>query len=204
MNKPFIVVLGLSNSGKDTFKEVALANGYDHSFKWVGNVKAAVEMLYDLPAGALEHDHYREMLVPQQDYTFLELLVKLFVENVELRPLALTMFKDAAKVKLRRLLYTGEGVISTDTRQPEEIDYINELALSYPVAVVRIRGRGVERDSDKYLDANWARVSNAASFWVINNNKDVDTFRHTCAIMVSNIESYHAQENNTTLRSTDL
>jgi hypothetical protein len=190
---PLIVVLGLSDSGKDTFADVALTKGYQEVFKWVGGVKRAIEHLYYLPLNALEEDVYRHQLVPGKDYTYLNLLVMLYKENVTTKPLALSMFKDAAKWQLRVKLMAGKSIIITDTRQPEELEFINTLAKEFPVAFVRITGRGVERESDVSLSSNVCSIDREqASYWTIQNKHDVGSFRQKCAMMVSAIGRYHA------------
>lgn len=193
MVKPFIVVMGASNSGKNHFADVALKNGYDVEFKWIAGLKRSLESLYELPVHALEFDFYRNSLVPNQSYTFLDLLIMLYREQEQADPLALRMFKEAAFNKLQSYLARDWAVVSTDTRSPREMLCIKELSESYPVALVRIHGRGTILDSDKSLDRNWQTVIPTASRWVMFNDSTLEDFTRHCVTMVRDIEMYHAK-----------
>jgi len=192
MVKPFIVVMGASNSGKNHFANVALDLTYDLEFKWIAGLKRCIENLYDLPSGMLEEDYYRNQLVPNQSYTFLDLLIMLYKEQESSDPLALRMFKEAAFSELQRYLANGWAIVSTDTRSPREMLYIREIAKSYPVALVKIVGRGTILDSDKSLERNWQAQVPTASRWVLHNDSDLDAYTLACARMVKEIEVYHA------------
>lgn len=193
VQKPLIVVLGGSNSGKDTLGTVALKNGYTDRFKWIAGLKGSIELIYGLPAGALEQSSYRNTLVPNKDYTFVELLVQLYEEQQVLDPLALSMYKDAAAYRLQELLKKGKSVVATDNRSPQNMQHIQEIAKQYPVAMVRIiNPAAVIRSSDLHLLQNWTTPVPGASYWTIHNNADLATFERLCAILVGNIVTHHA------------
>lgn len=167
------VFLGRSRSGKDTAYRFANELHPGTLVKFANGIKKMVEQSYGLPEGAMEIDHYRNMVMPDSGKTFLEFLVESFKFYSEHAPM---FWANMTLQKLRASLELGRDVYLTDLRMPAEITAVCKLSEKYPLHLMFLeRSKSPIIPADKFIDQNLRELLGCSkSEMFVNNNGSLE------------------------------
>jgi predicted kinase len=118
-----IAIFGYSRSGKSTIARILSRQGYQH-YTMGQPPKDLFERAFNLPAGAMEMDEYRQALFPGSNQTYLEKL-KLMWAEIPGTVLA-DIFHHQRRTTLDKMAQHGNIVIES-IRNPEEGEIITDL-----------------------------------------------------------------------------
>lgn len=165
------VLLGLSNSGKDTAAGFMLAD----NIKFSAMMKRTLEKWYGLNEGDLDNKFVRSQIVPGESFTYLDVMVRAYHawqaidDKLTVRP---------TTKQIRQSLEAGRDVVLTDIRKEVEVEAVRELSKEgHNVVLVHIFGRQGEQrlSSDAKLEELFEELRHFANDVIgLQNNGDID------------------------------
>ncbi|MFB2876880.1 hypothetical protein [Floridanema aerugineum] len=182
-----IVILGNSGAGKDTVTEVLKAEvGNCIVHKWSAPMKRMLEYAYDLPTGSLEDREIRSQEVPDMPgVTYLDLMVRCFEFFPKIDPLM--MIRKVFRAIQSDVKNKGKIVISNDLRNPLEAEAIANLAIYYPLHIIRVERKGCKGlKSDKFLKTNYQTLLKVAkTAHIVNNNGTLNDLKQATKMLIN-------------------
>jgi hypothetical protein len=162
-----IIVLGNSNSGKDTVFSL-LSDRFDvANFKFSSPMKAALEMLYTLPKGALEDKAFRNTLVPHLGVTWNDLMIKCWEHWNQVDP-----WMGKQKV-IKDAIWVEHLPVFTDIRHIMEFAKVRHSF--NPLVIHLVRDEAEAKPSDVNVPIFLEQLD---WYWTVKNNGSIEDLKN--------------------------